>query len=84
MWDRRMQKTKASLFGNGLNTFFIFYILCITPVDIYVRDDANIEDGTMIFSPKVGEGDGSVVSSVTDKYGFLAGDVLQLEVSSTG
>ena len=34
-------------------------------------------------SPKVGEGDGSVVSSVTDKYGFLAGDVLQLEVSST-
>ena len=60
-----------------------FYIFCITPVDIYVRTDANIEDGTMIFSPKVGEGDGSVVSSVTDKYGFLAGDVLQLEVSST-
>jgi len=28
---------------------------------------------------EVGEGDGSVVSSVTDKYGFLAGDVLQLE-----
>ena len=36
-----------------------------------------------MFSPKVGEGDGSVVSSVTDKYGFLAGDVLQLEVSPT-
>jgi len=28
---------------------------------------------------EVGEGEGSVVSSVTDKYGFLAGDVLMLE-----
>jgi len=28
---------------------------------------------------EVGEGEGSVVSSVTDKYGFLGGDILMLE-----
>ena len=58
-----MQKTKASFFwkwikhllygvGTKAQKMQCFYIFCITPVDIYVRDDANIEDGTMIFSPR--------------------------------
>ena len=44
--------------------------------DDYGEDDDD-DDGD---DDQVGEGEGSVVSSVTDKYGFLAGDVLLLEV----
>ena len=40
-------------------------------------DDDHDDDG------QVGEGEGSVVSSVTDKYGFLGGDILMLEVASS-
>ena len=44
--------------------------------DNYIDEDDEEDD-------QVGEGEGSVVSSVTDKYGFLAGDVLMLEVGSS-
>ena len=37
------------------------------------------EDEDMSEGSEVGEREGSVVSSVTDKYGFLGGDVLLLE-----
>ena len=43
------------------------------------HDDNYVDDGDDEYD-QVGEGEGSVVSSVTDKYGFLAGDVLMLEV----
>ena len=46
-------------------------------------DDDDDDDYDHDDDGQVGEGEGSVVSSVTDKYGFLAGDILMLEVASS-